>query len=333
MSTIIHTRFIIRFSQCRVDTKGMYYGIENLRSHVEKQLKKLNCMDEKRLKRILEEVDFVFKWISPESLVEDYRQMESNDIAEGKSEPERKPINIIILAHGNIKNNLVSANDYFLSDAIESITFYAPWNCKIDSTAAMGILTCNLKPTEVEYWRLEYDENLQPYKKFIHKMDSKQFKDELPDRWNTIHRKNRDTIKIPDIILSPVEISSKEWEQTMEMENIFDPPRVHDRTTLVFPYIGGDKEHISYLSDIIVITSICFHVYRRTSNIRFHVASCLNGELTNDIRDLLEEQYACTPVNSVLSCSLKKLDKSFDLPANKTKVEMAQKVYSKFFES
>lgn len=210
-----------------------------------------------------------------------------------KKKTDREDIDIIFVAHGSIEEPLISASDLLPLSTIEDVLLYSPWNCAIDSCAAYGIATGNLRP-EHRYFCCTKGS-------YCNIPDGNHWPTKLPLNWNSM--KNAGGWSIPNILVSPLkEPEDQAWSGFVFLQSQYGEP---GRNRVVIPYIfpqlfGYSMEIPLYVVTLALSLVLFIFPFKAT----FHLAACLSrspSSLTEQA-DYLDKQYSVTIDHTTMTC-------------------------------
>lgn len=199
-------------------------------------------------------------------------------------------VHITFVAHGAIRDSMISASCLLPLSTITDVLLYSPWNCSINVDAVYGVATGLIKPQHRVF----------KTKKCAQIPDGVLTK--LPNYWNSM-KKAGDQM-IPNIMLSPLNPQEDGvWAGFETLTKKYGGP---ESNRIVIPFIlpaGSDccqsvPLFVVTLALSLVLLSSRFHA-------TVHLAACLS-DLSDGHKfdkDYLKTQYACATDTIMMTSS------------------------------
>lgn len=233
------------------------------------------------------------RWLRENSESEDFCRLPAifHFLQERIAAEEKKDhdacVDIVLLAHGAIKDFLLPASHLLPLSSINDVVLYSPWNCNIHIETAYGIATGLIRPQHRVFTTTKGAR--------VHDGQVK-----VPNRWNSM--KAAGDQLVPNVVLSSLQ--EEEWSrfEIVLADKHGRPPR----NRIIIPFIpppgsgswGNIPLFVVTLALALVLLSSRFHA-------TIHLASCLRDKSTGCRFDkgYLTNQYACTEDDIVMTSS------------------------------
>ncbi|MEQ2264619.1 hypothetical protein XENORESO_014480 [Xenotaenia resolanae] len=198
---------------------------------------------------------------------------------------EKKKIELVFLAHGEIENSMIPALCLLPLTSITDVLLYSPWNCLLFPEAAYSIATGAIQPHHRLFGcttQLECPFSPEAHTTF-----------NLPNYWNSM--RNTGVQLVPKIMVSPVGTSNdKAFEYFIALENNFGAPAAN---RYLIPYLAPGFGRVPFFVVTLALSLVLFlSGYEAT----VHLAACLGKSPggTRMMEDYLKWQYAYTVDNT-----------------------------------
>ncbi|XP_031594539.2 uncharacterized protein LOC116319379 isoform X1 [Oreochromis aureus] len=199
-------------------------------------------------------------------------------------------VHISFVAHGAIKDFMIAASCYLPLPTITDVLLYSPWNC-ITSGLVYGVATGKLRPQHRVFYCRKEKGCIIP--------DDKHRPVNLPDHWNSL--KKAGAQMVPNITVSPLRDDDGVWEHFESLSAKHGPP---GRNRIVIPYNLPGREYESIPFSVVTLALSLVLLSSRFKG-TLHFSGCLGDHSTGQKfdRKYLQEQYACTIDNSMMTHS------------------------------
>lgn len=212
--------------------------------------------------------------------------MEMTQHQERLKEKSGGHINIVIVAHGEIRNELIPASLMMPTTMITDTVLYSPWNCLIDCFAACAIAEGWNNPEGREFYNCEQNQQVQ-------------FEpNPLPPHWNNMRTGTGTFFPVPLILLTPVYPEEPVWKKFQELKGHMDRD---DR--VIIPYIVPEYYVKAYgkmpFFMFLIALSYLLMIINKTATV--HLAACLGHTESERNSELWRAQYAYTNDKTVMT--------------------------------
>lgn len=209
-----------------------------------------------------------------------------------KTKTDCKDIDIIFVAHGEIKAPMFPARCLLPLPSIRDVLLYSPWNCTMSADVVYGVATGRIQPE---------DRVFSCGKEGCHIPDSKHQPDKLPNSWNSMREAGGQ--KIPNIIVSTLrKPEDGVWKRVEYLNDKFGRPE-KNRIVITFSLPGAIGPSLRVPFSVITLAlSLVLHFSSYKATV--HLAACLGrreGALLSE--DDLKTQYACAKDKTVMTPS------------------------------
>lgn len=199
-----------------------------------------------------------------------------------KTKTDCKDIDIIFVAHGEIKAPMFPARCLLPLPSIRDVLLYSPWNCTMSADVVYGVATGRIQPE---------DRVFSCGKEDCHIPDSKHQPDKLPNSWNSMREAGGQ--KIPNIIVSTLrKPEDGVWKRVEYLNDKYGRPE-KNRIVITFSLPGAIGQSLRVPFSVITLAlSLVLHFSSYKATV--HLATCLGrreGALLSE--DDLKAQYAC----------------------------------------
>ncbi|XP_073349711.1 uncharacterized protein [Pagrus major] len=209
-----------------------------------------------------------------------------------KKEIDRRDIDIIFAAHGEIGSFMLPASCLMPLPSIRDVVLYSPWNCAINADVVYGVATGSIQPQHRGFFCMP---QRCPVPDYFHQPTN------LPNRWNSMRA--AEGSRIPNISVSPLkEPQDPAWNGVVFLQDRFGAPG-RNRVLIPFTRQGwmGSFEKIPFLVVTLVLSAVLEAFDCRAT---IHLAACLSrseGATLNE--DELRRQYEYTIDHTIMGSS------------------------------
>ncbi|KAM4717011.1 uncharacterized protein FYW61_017228 [Anableps anableps] len=210
-----------------------------------------------------------------------------NEEAEKKKnkDRDRKKIELVFLAHGEIGNWMIPARCLLPLTTITDVLLYSPWNCLLYPEAAYSIAKGSIQPQDRRFGCTNPD--MCPFPLEAHITFN------LPCYWNSM--RNTGFQPIPNIMVSPVGTpGDMAFADFLALEREFGAPAAN---RYLIPYLAPWIGKVPFFVVTLAISLVLFFSgYEAT----VHLAACLGKSPRDAVmqEEYLKSQYAYTVNNT-----------------------------------
>lgn len=277
--------------QLQIQTMFQSARVEN---YVMKMVKKktmvefaiVNCENEEVKQWLRENSDDFFQ------LVDMFHFLKKH-IDEEEKKDHSNNIDITFLAHGSIRDSMISASCLLPLSSITDVILYSPWNCVSTADVVYGVATGRIKPQHRRFYCKT--------KHVCQIPDEKHRPTNLPDCWNSM-KKAGDKM-IPNITLSPLKPKDNVWEKFESLSKQYGQP---GRNRIIIPFIlPAESDSLESVPFFVVTLALSLVLLSSRFKASVHLTACL-GKISARSKldeEYLPQQYCCTIDDTVMTCS------------------------------
>lgn len=247
----------------------------------------------------------VKRWLRENSESEDFCRLPAifhylqERIAAEEKKDHDSCVDIVLLAHGAIKDFLLPASRLLPLSSVNDVVLYSPWNCITRIETVYGVATGLIRPQHRIFTTRKGG-----------RVRDGQVK--VPNHWNSM--KAAGDQLIPNVVLSSHGVDGL-WNSFENLTHKYGGP---PRNRIIIPFIpppGSDSWNQIPLFVVTLALALALLSSRFYATI--HLATCLGDQSTGRPfdKDYLTNQYACTEDNIVMTSSLESMMTS---PSNTT---------------
>ncbi|XP_039464382.1 uncharacterized protein LOC120437908 [Oreochromis aureus] len=261
-----------------------------------------SCDERKRLTKLAMRSctdEVVLQWLRKNSESDAFSKLTDmfdflkKHIDEEEKKNHSDDVHITFVAHSSIRDFMIPASCYLPLPTITDVLLYSPWNC-VSSGLAYSVATGKLRPQH----RVFSCED----KKSCTIPDDKHRPVNLPDHWNSL--KKAGAQMVPNITVSPLSLDDDDdgvWKSFESLSAEHGPP---GRNRIVIPFILPGQEYESVPFSVVTL-ALSLVLLSSRFKATLHFSGCLRDHSTGQKfdRKYLQEQYACTIDNSMMTHS------------------------------